>query len=212
LFRGFAIVTLIFYCIENCGNKVKKPEFNPDCLPQLPKENVNKISRVGSLIGLMVAIIMGVIFIFLMYNNQLYIGYWHSLDAGWESIVPLFNNAVVIDYIPFFIVSLGISVLVCAVKLHYGHWNIMVAIVHTIEQIVSPLISYIFLTKPNLISSTFITTIANEFQVQESIITNGITKGINGFFIFLAIVVGIDIISTWYKTLKLPSLEERKHN
>jgi len=212
LFRGFAIVTIIFYCIEHCGSKVKKPEFNPDCLPQLPKENVNKISKVGSLIGLMVSIIMGVLFIFLMYKNQLYIGYWSSLDNGWESIVPLFNNSVVIAYIPFFILSLTISLLVIAIKLYYGHWNVFVAIAHTIEQVISPLISYLFLTKPNLISPTFITTIATEFSVEESIITNGISKGINGFFIFLVIVIGIDIISTWVKTLKLPSFEEQKHN
>lgn len=65
-FSAFAIVTLIFAGISTSQRNDKCMQWNPDKLPELPKENVKKISKVESIIGLTLSIIFGTLFVYFM--------------------------------------------------------------------------------------------------------------------------------------------------
>jgi hypothetical protein len=156
LFKGFAIVTLIFAALSQEASNRKTEPFDPGKLPKLPKPNVKKISAAGSIVGLVLSIIGGSIFIYILFNNAFYVGWYEELD-GWVMTDPLFNTAAVTGFVPFFIASLILSSTVYIVKLYHGHWNFPVAIIYTIEHVVSFVLFIAFFTQPDLINPDFLT-------------------------------------------------------
>ncbi|MBU1145276.1 MAG: hypothetical protein KJ971_05415, partial [Firmicutes bacterium] len=191
LINAFAIVTLIFFGIEAANIKSKKSNWIPESLPQLPKENVSKISKSGAIAELMVNIIGGTIFIFLLMKNALYLG-WYTSGEGWTITHPLFTDSLVQPFIPLFIISVIFSVFVSLTKLYYGHRNIQVAFIYTLQKVLSTVLFIVFINQTGLISTAFLTEASNYFSVNGNEIKNGIEDAFLGFSIFLGIIVTID--------------------
>ncbi|MDP3130321.1 MAG: hypothetical protein Q8N15_03180, partial [Bacillota bacterium] len=131
LFHGFTLVTLIFVAIDRFGSKCDKEPWSPKSLPELPKDNVRKISRTESIIGMMMATIFGAIFAYLLRNNQLYIAWFDEGTWNIGAGIPLFNDAVILAFLPFYIASVVVTIADHAVKLKVGHWNVATAVSHT---------------------------------------------------------------------------------
>ncbi len=201
LFRAFTIVTLIFAAIDIYGTKYKKAPWNPDNLPKLPKMNVKKISRVESVIGLMCAAIFGSIFVYLLYYNQLYIGWYDGAGPHFD-VIPLFSDAIVQTFVPLYIGALALTITSCLVKWKYAHWNVSVAIIHTIDKIFGLVIFLAFVQQPNLLNAEFLARASTFFEVAANDIATGVTEGATGFAIFLCFISLIDIIAAWVKALK----------
>lgn len=152
---AFAIVTIIFASISAYQQKNKtKCKWDPEDLPEVPKGNVRKISRVESIIGLTMSIIFGTLFIYFLWNNQTYIGWFEGNDFE-RVTVAFFNDSVFKPFMPFIIINIVISVAVNLVKLRVGHWNISVAVIHTFEQIISIIILFVFASTTNIVNPEY---------------------------------------------------------
>lgn len=201
LFSAFAIVTLIFAGISAHQSKNEKCEWDPNNLPELPKENVKKISKVESIVGLTLSIIFGTLFIYFMWKNQVYIGWFENGDFE-RVTIPFFNADAIKVFIPFYMVSFGLTIAENFFKLRSGHWNVTIATVHTVEQIVSIIVLFLFATTTNLVNPAFWAEAAAYTEITAVQFSEGFSKGIYGFAWFIAVMGAIDILSTWFKTLK----------
>jgi len=201
LFQAFTVVTLIFVVIDHYDVKKGKNTWSLVKLPTLPKENEVKISRSGSIVGMIFTIIFGSVFIYLIANNSLYIG-WYNNGIRWQATELVFNRNLIMPFIPLFILSLAIQVGSHLVKAIYGRLNVTVAVVHTLEKLVSIAVFILFVTTPNIVNPDFIQQIADYFTIEPSIITEPISSIALGFSVFLSLIVAIDIIQIWIRTLK----------
>lgn len=208
LFSGFGIVTLIFVIIDKY-KKAPEKEFDIKNLPELPERKSLQISRTGAIISVIFHIIFGSLFIYLLYYNKLYIG-WVGSEGGFHTIAPLFTESIILSFIPFFIVSLLITLAGELYKLIEGKWTIKVTTLHTIAKIVSGVITIVFIRTADLINAEFIAKVASVMDLSNNQVLDGITKGLIGFSIFLAIVIVIDIISTWFRTLNVKVVKSDK--
>ncbi|MBN2504474.1 MAG: hypothetical protein JXB20_03920 [Bacilli bacterium] len=202
LLRGFAVVTLVFAAIDFYATSGKREPWNPEKLPKKPKEDTQKISRTGTIAGLIAISIFGVLWIFFLFYNQTYIG-WFDDSGNWVVAMPLFNDSTIRLFIPLFIISLAMSIFDNIVKLHYGHWNLQVGIIYTINQVLSIAVFIAFINHPELISVDFWSEIAGIFETTVLELQNGFNSATTGFGVFLALVVAIDLIVTWIKKVKI---------
>ncbi len=204
LFTGFGIVTLIFVIIDKY-KKAPSNEFDIRSLPQLPEKKTQHISRTGAIISVVFHIIFGTLFIYLLYYNKLYIG-WIGSDGGYHNVAPLFTADIITKFLPLFVISLLITIAAESYKLIAGQWTIKVTTLHTISKIVSGVITIVFLRTSNLINGEFISKVASTMDLSSAKVSSAITTGLNVFSVFLGIVIVIDLLSTWWKTLnvKLP--------
>jgi len=202
LVSAFAIVTLIFVGIEAYGKSGKKEAWALEKLPHLPTVVETKISRTGSFIGLIFTTIFGILFIYYLMNHDTYIG-WYEDRGQWTMIIPLFNDSVISLFIPFMILSLVVSVISQIVKLRYGVWNIQVAAVHTISQILSVSIFAAFIINADLINPEIFAQAAVLFHGNAAEYASIFTDAAIGFSAFLGFVVAIDIIVTWVKKVRI---------
>ena len=208
LFSAFAIVTLIFAAISAHQSKTEKCEWNPDNLPELPKENVKKISKVESIVGLTFSVIFGTLFIYFLWKNQLFIGWFENGDFE-RVTVPFFNENVLNKFIPFYIFSVGLTIAENICKLRVGHWNVTIATIHTVEQILSIVLLFLFATTSGLVNPAFWAEAAAYTTITAEQFSDGFTKGFYGLAWFVVVVGAIDILSIWFKTLK-PKQKEIK--
>lgn len=202
LLWAFAVVTLIFVGIQYSEKSGKiKTAWNPGKLPKLPKENVVKINRSGTIVGLIMGLIFGSIWIFLLINNDVYLAWYDNLEAM-NLVAPLFSAAVVKPFISLFIISLLFSAAADIVKLYVGHWNYQVAAVYTGEKIFSNVVAIAFLNNPNLLHPDFLSEVSGIVGVNAAEIADGISKGMMAVGLIIAIGTVIDLIQIWVKTLK----------
>lgn len=207
-FQAFAVVTLVFVLIEAYEFSPKKKEWTVDRLPELPNEKLPKVSRTGSIVGLMFMIIFGTTWIYLLYNHETYLG-WMVEANGWTVSIPLFNDPALSVYIPLFIVSLAIGVIAVIIKIYYGRMNYRVAIAHTIDKVFSLALLAFFLTMPSLINGVFILNAANFFNTSTAVVWDGIRGTAIGIISLVGIATCIDLIKTWIQTLRGTKLSKK---
>jgi len=208
LFSGFAIVTLVFAVISYSKVNSKRGPWNPDKLPKLQKPTDMNISKVGSIIGLMMALILGSFFIFLLFENQRYIG-WFEVEGGVRLIVPLLTDSVCQIFAPLFIISFLLAIGDSVIKYYYGKWNLVTATSHTIYKLLSVALVLTFFRQPNLMNPAFLAHAETVFGVDAAVIQTGISSAVNGFTVLIIIVTMVDLITTWVKTLKTTSKIEK---
>lgn len=202
LLWAFAIVTLVFAAISYSEKKGKAKEaWNPSKLPKLPKENVVKISRSGTTIGLIMGLIFGSIWIFLLINNDVYLAWYDNLEAM-NLVAPLFSAAVVKPFVALFIISMIFSAAADIVKLYFGHWNYQVAAVYTGEKIFSSAVAIAFLNIPDLLNPDFLSEASAIIGISASQIASGVSKAMMAVGLIIALGTAADLIQIWIKTLK----------
>lgn len=201
LFSTFAIVTLIFAGISHFNGSRYETCWDPDKLPKLQKDTVKKISRIESLIGLILATVFGTVFTYLLMKNQFFIGWFEDGVLNGINVV-LFNDAIIQAFVPLYIVSVVLTVVTSALKLKFGHWNVGIAVFHTIEQLFSTAITVNLLAKPDLINPSFWDRLAMDSGITALEFANGFATGVKWFIIMAWVFVVIEIITTWVKTYK----------
>lgn len=207
---AFAVVTLIFVGIDHGKAKAKKEPWKPESLPKLPKKTEINIPRAGTIAGLICTLIFGTIFIMLLVENQKYIGWVET--AGDTNIIPVFNNVVIQNFIPFFVLSLVFSACDSIVKLYYGKWNIATAAMDTVSSLVSAILFLVFIHQGNLFDAVFIAKVATFYGGEISDVTFTIRQVTNGFTVFIVLGVAVGLAKTWVQTLKHPQMSSEKSN
>lgn len=201
LCRAFTIVTLIFAGITHFNKKEGKNVWEIKCLPDLPEKQTIKFSRAGVIAEMIVTLVMGIVWIYVLVNHLTYIGWYSNVD-GWHLLSPLFTDSVITPLIPLFIISVAISLVTCVVKLTSGHWNIWVAGMNTIDQAFNVIVMFIFIGQAGLFHPDFINLAANEIGISSVEFLTNLTDGFRGFFSFITVVIAIDVISGWVKAFK----------
>jgi len=201
LCQGFVIVTLIFAGITAWSQKGGKDTWAIKCLPPLPEKQTIKFSRAGVIAELIVNLVFGITWIYVLINNATIIGWYNDVD-GWNLLAPLFTDEVITPLIPLYVLSLAISLVSGIVKLGAGHWNFWVAGIHTLEQIFSIIVMFVFIGQVGLFNQDFIQLAADQLEQTPVEFVTALTTGLKGFFTFLTVVIGIDIIVGWTKAFK----------
>ncbi|MGD9886565.1 MAG: hypothetical protein AB7T03_01225 [Bacilli bacterium] len=65
--------------------------------------------------------------------------------GGWVLDSVMFNNETVKMFIPFFVMTIIVSIASYFVKIYIGHRNYLVAGVYTIDQVFSALVGLLFI-------------------------------------------------------------------
>ncbi|MBN2300390.1 MAG: hypothetical protein JXC31_04285 [Acholeplasmataceae bacterium] len=198
LLSAFAWVTVIFWAIEKANLSTKREEWNLKKLPEIPKNNSPKINRTGAIVGLVIESIFSAIFIILLIRYIDYIGIYENTTM----VAPLFTKEIIEAFIPIFIVSISISIIVSAYKAYHPIWDIKLSSIYTFSKILTLVITLVFINYPNLFNILMFDKIAEYLSLTTSKVIDGFDKGIRIFSIFLGVMTGIDLIATWIKTLK----------
>ncbi len=87
-------------------------------------------------------------------------------------------------------------------KLQYGEWKISLAVLYTTYQILSTSLFLLFINAEGLFLPGVYTTIGGYFTQTPEVVQGYFNDGILGITIFSIVMLGIDLIATWVKTLK----------
>lgn len=195
---AFTWVTIIFWGIDTAARHHKFPEWKVKDLPDLPKPHTSKISRLESTIGLILGTFFNAVFIVLLYRYLDVIGIYENTVM----VQQLLNPAVVNPFIIYFVISAIIGIFVSMMKLQYGEWRISLAAIYTFYEILSTTLFIIFMNADGLFLSGVYTTIGGYFSQSPEVIQGYFDNGIRAITIFSIVMVSIDLIVTWVKTLK----------
>ena len=198
LFQAFAIVTIIFWIMSSVSQKSSCDEWKLKDLPEIPKSTSVKIGRTGSVVGLIFGVTFSVIWVAVLMR---YLDYFGLYNNG-TYLTPIFNQATTDMFIPYYIASAIFILIVSLIKIYYAEWRLEVAIPYTVYQILSAILAIVFVTHPDLIHPDLFSWIATSVDTTVPEVIDGFAKGMRGFAIFIAVVTGIDLIATWFKTLK----------
>lgn len=195
---AFVWVTLIFWGIDYAARNKKLPEWKLNDLPDLPKPNTTKISRVESIIGLVLGTAFSAIFIVFLIRYVELIGIYE----GGEMVAQLFNQQVTDQFIVYFIISALIGFIVSLLKVNYGEWRINLAILYTAYEILSTALFLIFIRSNGLILNEAFVKIGTYLDLTAVQVQDHFNTGILWVTVFSSVVVTIDLIATWIKTIK----------
>ena len=195
---AFFWVTLIFCGIDYAARNNKFPEWKLKDLPEIPKPNTTKISRVESVVGLILGTIFSAIFIVLLMRYVELLGIY---EDG-VMVSQLLNKEVTDKFIIFFGISAAFGILVNLLKLNFGEWRLSLAIVYTIDQMISIVLMVLFLRADGLILNEAFVKISSYFDTTAAVIQDHFNRGVVGLIVFVSVLVAIDLIITWVKTMK----------
>lgn len=198
LFTSFALVTLVFWIIEQVNLKKGCCEWKIADLPELPKPNTLKISRTEVIFEIIFGTVFSVIWIMVLSQYHPLIGYY----VEGELIESFFNPLYLPTYVVLFVISLGVSLLVSAVKLIKGQYTTGVALVYTLYEVMNAVLVISFLTIPDLIRPEFFEAIALDSGVAAEVIASGVQTGFTVLTVVVAIGTIIGLITTWAKIIR----------
>jgi len=198
LLMAFAWVTVIFFIIERVEEKTEFRKWSLKNLPDLPQKDSPKINRTGAVVGLIFETIFAMIFILLLVNYLDVIGIYE----GFTMVAPIFTNEIVEAFIPLLIISIALSIIVSTLKALYGVWNIKLTTAYTISKVFSLVVTIIFISYPNLFNILMFEKIAEYFSITTNHVADQFSQGIKIFCIVLSILVTLDLLTTWVKTIK----------
>jgi hypothetical protein len=198
MFTSFAFVTLVFWGIEKAEEKTKIRNWKLKNLPELPKQNVHKINRTGAVISLIIETSFSIIFLLLLINYLDYLGIYENSVM----VAPIFNKEVVQAFIPLLIVSALFSIGVAVLRVFYAAWNVKFTSIYSVGKIFTSIVTIIFINYANMFNILMFNKIAEYLDITTNEVVNGFERGINIFTIVICVLVVLDLLSVWNKTLK----------
>lgn len=205
-FQAVFWVTAVFIILERSGIEEGQVPFlnkqwTPDDLPEMNHDNKRRISR-GETIFSMFATIL---FTALIYFQPQLIAFYMLGENESISFTPLFNiDRLQQLYMPIILILALIQLGMFVWKLIIESWNVPLAIINAIYNIVTSILVVIMFNDTSLLNTEFIPIIADYANISATDITSWATSG---KWIFILIFVGIcigDSIVTLIKSLYKP--------
>lgn len=199
LLSAFAWVTVIFWAISYHSTK-KSDEIKWELkdLPEMPKKNDIKISRSGTIVELGFQVVFTLVFIIVLMRYMDLV----AIYMNGELITPIFNQQITNQFIPFYIISLGLFIVAGLIKLYYGYWNIQVAALHSAAEILSLVIGLLLINNSQLILFDAYIALADVLNITVDRLQYLVKINVRWITILAIIGVSIGIISTFYKAFK----------
>ena len=204
LISAFGFVTLIYAIIDYTNVELESKPWTVKSLPQLPKTKALVISRPKMTIGLIIGSIFQGLLIVAFIRYFSYMGWY--VDG--TLTVTFFNESVVRMFVPLFIASFGLYILVHAVVIYQGAWNLKNATAYTIYQVLSVALGIAFINHSQLIDPAFISYIADFFETTQDIFVSGIRTGIVVITIIMVLGLLADLASVWLKIYRSRSKDD----
>lgn len=111
-----------------------------------------------------VAIIFTLIFIIVFGFFPGLIGAYIKAESGWR-IIPMFHPDTYRQFLPLLLASAGLNLIVAILKLIYQRWNQMLAIINSIENILSLGVLGAILLTPSFFNHEFLVLIAGILEI-----------------------------------------------
>lgn len=195
---AFFWVTIIFWGIDYQMKNKKLPEWKLSELPELPSPTTTKISRVESIVGLILGTAFSAVFIIFLLR---YVHLFGIYENG-VMVAQIFNKEVTDPFIMYFVISALIGLIVSLLKINYGEWRINLAIVYSAHQILSTALFLIFIRSTHLIQDAVFVKVASYLDMTVLTVEEHFSKALLGVTVVFSILVTIDVIMTWFKTLR----------
>ena len=194
LLNAFAIVTILFVIFQHKGIDFNIGTDGLDNLPPVPKKK-EIIPKHESIFGITTSLIFCIVF---LVAPEIF-GF--ALIEG-KTFIPIFNTQIIksIWYIIIGLTALGI--IRDSFKLIEGRYTKKLAIVTIITDILSAILSFVFLLDNKIINSEFTNVIINLFKDDAELIVN-IFSRFNLFFLSVILfALVIDMINTIVRAWK----------
>ncbi len=201
--NGFLWVTLAFALTEYFNGMQKRKDWSIKDLPDIPPQNAVKIPRGETIIGM----VLSALFLIMLTRYQHLIA-WYEYGAS----TPLFSNLGVSRYVPYLVALTACSWAVAAVKLYYGRWNVLTAVLNGLNAIAWAVGTILFLRSPDTFNPGFIARMAEALKLDLTVMNEYWQRGILVMSIVTIIGTAIDILSSIFKVRKgriLPDLSGR---
>jgi hypothetical protein len=199
LLSAFALTTLVFWAISyhfSKSDEVCKWELKD--LPEIPKPTSNKISRTNTVIELCFQVIFTLAFIIILIRYMDLV----AIYSNGIRITPIFNQLVTNQFVPFYIISLGIFIVSGLIKIYYGNWNLQVASLHSAAEILSVVVGLLLINHSDLILYDAYFAMADILDLTVQRLQEIVGNAIKWITILSIIGVSIGIVSVFYKTFK----------
>jgi len=191
--NGFLWVTLSFALVEYFQVMKGKKDWSLKDLPEMPSQSTVKISRVETVISM----VLSAFFLVMMTRySYLIVISLHGIST------PLFSNLALSRYIPYLVALTACSWAVSAVKLYYGRWNAVTALLHGLNAIAWAIATILFLRSPDTFNPSFIARAAEALKIDLAVMNAHWQQGTLVLSIVTLIGTAIDIISCIFKARK----------
>lgn len=198
IIQAFFWVTIAFFCIEYFGkNKIDK-EWTPKNLPEIPKNSKVIIKRSDTIANAVFSVLFSTLFLVGTIRQPQLIAWY---EAG-EPAAPLFNEHIILQFLPLFVFMMAFTLLIATVKLVRGRWSVMIAILQSLYSIFSAVIGISFIWKPGVFTEAFITRFADKVNVTVGAMSGYIDIGITAATVLIILGTFGEIISSISKTVK----------
>lgn len=200
LLGAFATVTLIFVAIEY-SNKKRSDDFSLRSLPDLPKANVKELKRSKIITGIIFEIIFGVFFIYILVTEQFNL-IWFDDDFNVISQIAIFQQSIVNNFIPLFILSVALTVAADIYRLMKLTWNSTTYLAYGVAKIFSAIVSVAFITTAGLFTTELITKLADMFTVLDTQMGEWLYGAMKIVAILTLLGLTTDLLTTWFKKVR----------
>jgi hypothetical protein len=196
--QAFFWVTVIFSAVEYVSRKKGMPTWSPKNLPDIPKNSSMIIKRGDSIANAIFATLFSALFLVGTIRHPQFIAWY---ETGMPA-APLFNEQIVLHYLPLFIFMIVFTLFIASLKLIYGRWSVGIAASQSLYSIFSAVIGVTFITQQNVLTDAFITRFADKLHVTGTIMSGYIKTGITVIIVLIIIGTIGEIISAIEKTAK----------
>lgn len=194
LLNAFAAVTLLFAIFQRKGIAVNIGSDSLDDLPPVPIKNAI-ISKYESVFGISISVIFCIVFLIApeIFGVPAIVG---------KKFIPIFNTEIIKSIWYIIIGFAGLGIIRESFKLYEGRYTKKLAVVTVVTDVLSALLSFIFLLDNKIINTEFTAAIINLFQGDEDFIVNIFSK-FNIFFLSVILfALALDMVNTMVRALK----------
>jgi hypothetical protein len=196
--QAFFWVTVIFFCIEHFGGLKEKIQWSPKQLPDVPANAKTLIKRSDTVASTVFSLLFSTLFLVGTLRHPQFIAWY---EAGKPS-VPLFDEALVAQFLPLFIFLMALTLVIAVLKLIKGRWSVTMALGHCLYSVFSAVVGVTFVNRPHVITDAFVARFAEKLHVTNAAMSGFVHIGITVVTVLIIIGTIGDIISTIQRTAK----------
>jgi hypothetical protein len=199
---AFGWVTLVFAIMEKTAKQKILTEIQEDwSLADLPEKEVPQkpFSRVGVIIG----IIFTVLFLVLVNQYSHLLGFYYTLDGSIQEMIPMLDQEVFRNYLPYINGMLVLQLLFSASKLVFRKWTYPVATANLILNVLSFLLLWFILQDDSILNPELVRKIAEATDGNRVLHTA--FNSIKAVFLFIFLLDSFEGFHDAYNNSKKPA-------
>lgn len=201
-FQGFTWVTLGFALSERFGKRGEQLDFSSgeswklSDLPELPDER-NRIPRAEPV----VAIIFLSFFAALLISATDWLGVWFIQDGQPMLVVPLFDNPVLLSFLPWILGALLLDVVLEILKIVSGKWTLKLTAFDLFNNIVHLAVGLVVFARPVIWNPNLISDLVKASGVPAfdnfSAVWNSFTANLVYIIVLVFILECVGTVTRW---------------